>query len=249
MAVANTPRQANIARQDGQPVYVLHTYPFKETSLVVELLTRDFGRIAAVAKGARRPRSAMRGMLQSFQPLIAAWSGKSELRNLHSLEWGEGLLLLQGEALMCGFYLNELLLRLLPREDAHEALFDYYGQTLRTLAQGEEHGTTLRRFELKMLQEMGYAVPLDHDEHDSAIEAARAYYYVAERGACSLQAQSMQRNGVQLTGKTLLDMAQDDYSDPQTQQQSKQLMRVLLAHYLGDKPLHTRQLLIDLQEL
>ena len=249
MAVANTPRQANIARQDGQPVYVLHTYPFKETSLVVELLTRDFGRIAAVAKGARRPRSAMRGMLQSFQPLIAAWSGKSELRNLHSLEWGEGLLLLQGEALMCGFYLNELLLRLLPREDAHEALFDYYGQTLRTLAQGKEHGTTLRRFELKMLQEMGYAVPLDQDEHDSAIEATRAYYYVAERGACSLQAQSMQRNGVQLTGKTLLDMAQDDYSDPQTQQQSKQLMRVLLAHYLGDKPLHTRQLLIDLQEL
>lgn len=249
MAIANTPRQVNIARQDGQPVYVLHTYPFKETSLVVELLTRDFGRIAAVAKGARRPRSAMRGMLQSFQPLICAWSGKSELRNLHSLEWGEGLLLLQGEALMCGFYLNELLLRLLPREDAHGALFDYYGQTLRTLAQGKEHGTTLRRFELKMLQEMGYAVPLGHDEQESAIEAARAYYYVAERGACSPQMQAVQRNGVQLAGKTLLDMAQDDYSDLQTQQQSKQLMRVLLAHYLGDKPLHTRQLLIDLQAL
>ena len=242
-------RQTNISRQDSQPVYVLHTYPFKETSLVVELFTREFGRVAAVAKGARRPRSAMRGMLQSFQPLISAWSGKSELRNLHSMEWGEGLLLLQGEALMCGFYLNELLLRLLPREDAHEALFDYYGQTLRTLAQGKEHGTTLRRFELKMLQEMGYAVPLDRDEHESAIEVVRAYYYVAERGACSPQAQSMQRNGVQLAGKTLLDMAQDDYSDPQTQQQSKQLMRVLLAHYLGDKPLHTRQLLIDLQEL
>lgn len=240
---------AVLSRQDNQPVYVLHTYPFKETSLVVELLTRDFGRIAAVAKGARRPRSAMRGMLQSFQPLISSWSGKSELRNLHTLEWGEGLLLLQGEALMCGFYLNELLLRLLPREDAHEALFDYYGQTLRTLAQGKDHGTTLRRFELKMLQEMGYAVPLDHDEHGSVIQAARAYYYVAERGACSPQVQSMQRNGVQLAGKTLLDMAQDNYFDPQTQQQSKQLMRALLAHYLGDKPLHTRQLLIDLQEL
>ena len=112
------------ARQDNQPVFVLHTYPFKETSLVVELFTREFGRISAVAKGARRPRSAMRGMLQSFQPLLGAWSGKLELKTLHSLEWYAGLLMLQGEALMCGFYLNELLLRLLPREDSHEALFD-----------------------------------------------------------------------------------------------------------------------------
>jgi DNA repair protein RecO (recombination protein O) len=239
------------ARQDNQPVYVLHTYPFKETSLVVELFTRDFGRIAAVAKGARRPRSAMRGMLQSFQPLLGAWSGKLELRNLHSLEWGEGLLLLQGEALMCGFYLNELLLRLLPREDAHEALFDYYQQALRTLASGQQLATTLRRFELRMLQEMGYAVPLEFDDLDVPIDTGTSYRYVAERGASST-GKTDSRNGLQscqVTGKTLLDMLRDDYSDPQTQQQSKQLMRTLLAHYLGDKPLYTRQLLIDLQGL
>ena len=234
-------------RQDNQPVFVLHTYPFKETSLVVELLTRDFGRIAAVAKGARRPRSAMRGMLQSFQPLVAAWSGKGELKNLHSLEWGEGLLLLRGDALMCGFYLNELMLRLLPREDEHAALFDYYAQTLRTLAEGEELPATLRRFELRMLQEMGYALPLDHDEGGRLIEPDRLYFYVAEHGPLSRQ--SGRQNGVQLAGRTLLDMAQGAYSDVQTRQQSKQLMRFLLAHYLGDKPLHTRQLLIDLQEL
>ncbi len=240
------------ARQDNQPVYVLHTYPFKETSLVVELFSRDFGRLAAVAKGARRPRSAMRGMLQSFQPLLGAWSGKLELRNLHSLEWGEGLLLLQGEALMCGFYLNELLLRLLPREDAHETLFDYYGQALRTLASGHGLATTLRRFELRMLQEMGYAVPLEHDELDAPIEADASYRYVAERGACNPGNKAAQQKGLQscqIAGKTLLDMTLDDYSDPQTQQQSKQLMRTLLAHYLGDKPLYTRQLLIDLQGL
>lgn len=239
---------ASITRQDNQPVYVLHTYPFKETSLVVELLTRDFGRIAAVAKGARRPRSAMRGMLQSFQPLLGAWSGKMELRNLHSLEWGDGLLLLQGEALMCGFYLNELLLRLLPREDAHEALFDYYSQALRTLSLGKDFAATLRRFELRLLQELGYAVPLERDDHDAAIASERLYCYIAERGACNPQIAP--QNGVQscqIAGKTLLDMAQDDYSAAQTQQQSKQLMRALLAHYLGDKPLHTRQLLIDLQ--
>jgi DNA repair protein RecO (recombination protein O) len=238
-----------IHRQDNQPVYVLHTYPFKETSLVVELFTRDFGRVAAVAKGARRPRSAMRGMLQSFQPLLGAWSGKVELKNLHSLEWGEGLLLLQGEALICGFYLNELLLRLLPREDEHAALFDFYGETLRVLAKGGELAPTLRRFELKMLQEMGYAVPLEQDETETAVSAERVYFYVAERGACRSGRLDDQQNGVQLSGKTLLDMAKDEYTDSVTLQQSKQLMRHLLAHYLGDKPLHTRQLLIDLQGL
>ncbi|HSH72444.1 MAG TPA: DNA repair protein RecO [Methylophilaceae bacterium] len=244
----SSPRPNSLTKSN-QPVYVLHTYSFKETSLVAELFTREFGRVAAVAKGARRPRSAMRGMLQAFQPLSAAWSGKLELKTLHSLEWGSGLLLLQGEALMCGFYLNELLLRLLPREDAHESLFDYYGQTLRTLSTSTEHATTLRRFELKMLQEMGYAVPLEEDETEIGIMAESIYSYFPERGASQQQSQNRHENGVQLMGKTLLDMAKDDYSDAQTQLQSKQLMRMLLAHYLGDKPLHTRQLLIDLQGL
>jgi DNA repair protein RecO (recombination protein O) len=239
----------SIFKQDNQPVYVLHSYPFKETSLVVELFTRDFGRVAAVAKGARRPRSAMRGMLQSFQPLLGAWSGKLELKTLHSLEWYAGLLMLQGEALMCGFYMNELLLRLLPREDAHEMLFDDYGLTLKALAANpSDSANTLRRFELRLLQQLGYAVPLTHNIKDEAVQVNAQYFYVPEIGPVSVQ-HDYQENGVQLSGKTLLDMEQDDYTDVQTQQQSKQLMRLLIAHYLGDKPLHTRQLLIDLQDL
>lgn len=234
-----------IARQDQQPAFVLHTYPFKETSLVVELFTRDFGRIAAVAKGARRPRSAMRGMLQAFQPLRATWSGRGELRTLHGLEWGEGLLLLQGGALMCGFYLNELLLRLLPREDAHAGLFDYYAAALRQLAAGAPPAATLRRLELRLLQELGYAVPLLPPD-DGPLEAQRSYGYLPEHGVVPANTPG---SSVQLSGKTLLDMAADDYRDPLTLQQSKQLMRLLLMHYLGDKPLHTRQLLMDLQQL
>lgn len=235
-------------RQDNQAVYVLHTYPFKETSLVVELFARDFGRVATTAKGARRPRSAMRGMLQAFQPLLATWSGKLELKTLHSLEWNGGLLLLQGEALMCGFYLNELLLRLLPREDPHEVLFEYYADTLKILASSENLATTLRRFELKFLQELGYAIPLNLDTDGLAVMENQSYRYEAEHGAYKLNGvQGRYDNGVQLSGKTLVDMSNDDYSHAQTQQQSKQLMRYLLAHYLGDKPLHTRQLLIDLQ--
>lgn len=246
MAVRSDSHRQDALKQSAQPVYVLHTYPFKETSLVVELFSKEFGRIAAVAKGARRPHSGMRGMLQSFQLLDGAWSGKNELKTLHSLDWSAGLTLIKGEALMCGFYMNELLLRLLPREDAHENLFSYYNTTLKTLEKETNLAITLRRFELKLLQEMGYAVPLQRDENDVEIIADKIYRYEAEYGACELSAT---KNGVQLNGKTLLDMAREDYADLATQNQSKQLMRYLLAHYLGDKPLHTRQLLIDLQGL
>lgn len=238
---------AAIARHDQQPVYVLHTYPFKETSLVVELFSRQFGRVAAIAKGARRPRAAMRGMLQSFQPLLATWSGKSELRNLHGVEWRGGLHVLHGQALICGFYLNELMLRLLPREDPHEILFEHYETALRRLSQDEPHSLVLRCFERQLLQELGYALPLVHEaESTTPIEPDQLYWYVVERGPVPHESG---QSGVQLHGKTLLDMAQDDYSDAQTLQQSKQLMRALVSHYLGDKPLHTRQLLIDLQQL
>ncbi|HSR01885.1 MAG TPA: DNA repair protein RecO [Methylophilaceae bacterium] len=237
---------STLYRYDNQPVYVLHTYAFKETSLVAELFTKAHGRVATLAKGARRPRSAMRGQLQSFQMLSATWSGKNELKTLHSLEWADSLTMLQGEALMCGFYLNELLLRLLPREDAHEQLFHYYQATLRALSKGIDLATHLRRFELKLLQEMGYAVPLHVDEYGVPISEEREYRYEAEYGACAL---SVSQKGINVSGKTLLDMAQDDYVCMQTQQQSKKLMRYLLTYYLGDKPLHTRQLLIDLQGL
>lgn len=238
--------QQSSSKQTAQSVYVLHTYPYKETSLIVELFSRDFGRITTNAKGARRPRSAMRGMLQSFQPMEAGWSGKSEVKILHGLEWAGGLLMLKGEALICGFYLNELLIRLLPREDPHETLFSYYQETLLALANTADFATILRRFELRLLQELGYAVPLLQDEHHVDINADKQYQYLPERGACDAH---LKHNGVQIMGQTLIDMAQENYQHPTTKLQSKQIMRQLLGYYLGDKPLHTRQLLIDLQGL
>lgn len=243
----SSPMSTPASKQDNQPVYVLHTFPYLETSLVVELFSSNFGRVATVAKGARRPRSAMRGMLQAFQPLVASWSGKSELRTLHGVEWQGGLHVLHGSALICGFYLNELMLRLLPREDPHEVLFRYYEQALQALTRNEAQPIVLRRYEIRLLQELGYALPLTHDaENGDLIEPDRFYIFVPEQGAIK---KNTGQSGVQLRGKTLLDMAQDDYSDTQTLQQSKQLMRTLISHYLGEKPLHTRQLLIDLQQL
>ena len=231
-------------RQENQRVYILHTYPFKETSLIAEVFTEKFGRIPLVAKGARRPRSSIRGMLQSFQVLLANWSGKSELKSLNGLEWCEKLTILEGDALMCGFYLNELMMRLLPRDEPYTELFDFYHETILALSECRELTITLRRFELKLLQALGYAVSLDHDEDSNPIIPDKIYRYEAEYGACDL---TKTDHGIKVLGKTLLDMASDQYIDKETQQQSKQLMRYLLGFYLGDKPLHSKQLFVDLQ--
>ena len=129
---------------------ILHTYPFKETSVVAEVFTRSHGRVALIARGARRPSSALRGLMQPFTPLLLSWFGKSDLKTLHAAEWQGGIAPPQGRALMCGFYLNELLLRLLARGDAHEALYAHYVATLDQLAgdaAATDYERILRRFE------------------------------------------------------------------------------------------------------
>jgi DNA repair protein RecO (recombination protein O) len=240
---------ADKQRQDAQPAFVLHTYPYLETSLVVEAFTRNFGRVPLVAKGAKRPKSAFRGLLRAFQPLQLSWGGKTELRTLHKAEWQAGQMPLQGTGLICGFYLNELLVRLLHRNDPHEQLFIYYQEALSALSNGKDYIPILRRFEQRLLQELGYALTLDRDAvAGNPIDANRDYCYEIERGPVPLDGHSCD-HGLQLDGKTLLDMERGDYSDTLTRQQSKALMRYILNHYLGDKPLHTRQLLKDLQQL
>ncbi len=240
---------ASNSRQDQQPAFVLHHYPFRETSLVIETFTRDFGRVALMARGARRPKSALRGVLLAFQPLLIGWSGKSELKTLHKAEWQGGYLPLRGLSLICGFYLNELLLKLLARDDPHDRLFAIYQETLVALAAGGEHAAILRRFEKNLLGELGYALTLDRDaELGAPIVAQCRYAYVVERGPVAVDGVAHQ-NAVELSGQTLIDMQSDDYTNAVTQQQSKALMRALINHHLGNQVLHTRSLLRDLQQL
>ena len=235
-------------KQQNEIAIVLHSYPFRETSLIIDTFSREHGRLSIVARGARRPKSALRGVLMNFQPVLLSWFGKGEVRTLHSAEWQGGQPYLQGTALMCGFYLNELLLNLLAKDDAHAVLFDYYRATLYRLAHEHDHAATLRCFEKHLLQELGYALPLEREaNHGDPIQADRHYRYLAEHGAEPMQHHD--RQGLPILGKTLLDMAADEYSDPTTAQQSKQLMRLLLNHHLGGKPLHTRELIKDLQKL
>jgi DNA repair protein RecO (recombination protein O) len=234
-------------RHDAEAGYILHSYPYRETSLLIEVFTRNFGRFSLVARGARRPKSALRGVLLSFSSLALSWSGKTELKTLNGAEWRGGYLSLKGAALICGFYVNELLLKLLHRDDPHGLLFDAYEKTLHDLSEGMDPAASLRCFEVNLLRELGYALSLDRDAtNDKLIDPLRRYTYVIERGPVAVE---HMQNGVELHGKTLLDMHAGQYLDPVTRQQSKQLMRSLISHYLGNQQLHSRQLLRDLLEL
>lgn len=231
---------------DGQPAFVLHAYPFRETSLIVEVFSRDYGRVALLARGARRPRSVLRGLLLGFQPLELAWAGKGEVQTLMKAEWQGGQPLLAGKALFCGYYLNELLMHLLPREDAHERLFSIYAATLRRFADGM-HESDLRRFERALLQELGYGLSLDTDAMGMPLDPMGHYAYEIERGLVRLPRPG--NSALAVSGKTLIDLAAEDFADTRSLAEAKQLMRALIAHYTGGKSLETRKIFMELQEL
>jgi DNA repair protein RecO (recombination protein O) len=237
-------------RLDDEHAFVLHTYPFQDTSVIVEAFTRQHGRIGVIAKGARRPKSALRAALLAFQPLAIGWSGRSELRTLVRAEWVGRQHPLAGVAMMCGYYLNELLLKLLQRDDPHEGLFDAYAAALQGLAQGEPTQAVLRRFEIALLREIGYALELEREaEHGTPLVAEERYAYLPERGPLVAESGAAAPGAVELRGKTLLDMARGDFSDPMTASESKFLMRWLIGQHLDQRSLHTRQLLLELQQL
>ena len=234
------------SRVDGQAAFVLHTYPFRETSLIVEAFSREHGRMALVARGARRPRSAVRGQLMAFQPLELGWFGQGEMRTLAKVEWVGGQPLLQADALLLGYYVNELLLKLLPREDAHPVLFDAYAEAVRALAFGEPNQASLRRFEITLLKELGYGLTLDREaDSGGPLDPAKHYTWAIERGPVEAAGGNM---GV-FSGTALLAMAQNDFSEAETLVQAKQLMRMLINHYLGGQPLSSRRVFRELQEL
>jgi DNA repair protein RecO (recombination protein O) len=234
-------------RVEHEPGYVLHTYPYKESSLIVEAFTRRFGRVAILARGARRPRSAMRGVLLSFHPLQISWSASAELGNLTGVEWAGALQPLAGRALMCGFYLNELLLRLLPRDDAHEALFDCYAQALAELSRAPSYAATLRAFEKRLLAELGYAPLLEHDAADKPIDPERLYVYEPDRGPVPVNGSPP--DALVVKGRTLLDVARDDYGHADTRDEARHLMRALIGQRLHGQVLHTRAVLMELNDL
>ena len=239
--------QERVHRVAAQPAFILHSYPYKETSLIVDVFSREFGRVALMAKGAKRPHSKLRGALQTFQPLSVSWSGKSEVRTLTNAEWVGGMLPLEKSALLCGFYLNELLVKLLARDDPHPALFDHYVSALNQLVHDEPAPIVLRKFERRLMLETGVGGDLTICSSTGTRVLPSKFYVVdPERGPRPAVASDTWPH---VAGATLIDMQNENYADAGTQSQSKQLMRFLLAHHLAGAQLNTRQILLDLMQL
>lgn len=228
-------------RVSDEIMFVLHCRDYRETSLLVELFSRAHGRMGAIAKGARKKRSKQGALLNLFQPTIASWSGKGELVTLTSVEAEGDAVVFEGEALFCGFYLNELLLKLLHRFDPHEVLFDYYALALKELKDGD-HESALRIFEKNLLTELGYGLVLDHDiKHQTPVDSDSDYIYIIEKGPTRLD--NNENEGIRLKGSSLLALENEKLDDALARHETKRLMRSLIAHQLGGKPVHSRQLL------
>lgn len=221
--------------------YLLHCRPWRETSLWLEAFTREAGKVALIAKGGRRHRR-FAARLQPFQPLLLQWRRRGELANLTVAESGGPSFGLQGTALFCGFYVNELLCRLLARDDPHPGLFDGYQRVLLELAEGKDVEAGLRRFELTLLVETGYAPVLDHEvEYGIAIDAEKRYRYLPERGPVA------DANGW-LHGLTLLELGTGRLSTPRSRAEAKRLLRLLIEPHLQGRPLQSRSLFCQLRE-
>jgi DNA repair protein RecO (recombination protein O) len=237
--------------------FVLHRYDWSESSLIVDLFTREAGRVVVAAKGAKRPTSQMRAVLRPFQRLNATLGRTAqgaEVHNLRGAEWAGGAPVAGGDALFSGFYLNELLMKLLAREDAHPALWDAYAATLPRLGSSQE-AAALRAFELQLLREIGLLPGLAQVTATLApVQPSLVYGLRAEAGIVAVVAGS---SGA-IPGSDLLALQAaldaDDLGDLQHACAAcatalRHQLRELLAYHLGATPLRTRQVLLDLQPL
>jgi len=223
-----------------QTGYVLHSRPYRESSLLVDLFTREFGRLTVLAKGARRLKSSHRGVLQPFTKLLVGWSGKGELPILTQAEALERAIPLKNSRLWCGFYLNELLTRLLHRFEAHSRLFDCYSESLDLLSGANISEPVLRVFEKRLLEELGYALELKTEvETGTPVDPNRYYSYVPTQGLVTCRDNTNKEDFI--SGGALLALEQEQLSDPGHLRESKLLMRKVINFYLGGKQLHTRR--------
>ncbi len=233
-------------RASLQSGYVLHTRPWRDSSLLVEYFSRDLGRIALVAKGAKSRKSrggSGAALLQPFTPLQCSWSGRSQLHTLTGCEPLGSALALNGRRLYSGLYMNELLMRLLHPEDPHQKLFDHYAAVLSLLAAPdiEDEEVPLRRFELVLLEELGYGFDLASDGLSGDAVAEQAWYHFHEEHGMVLAPEHAPERLPRYLGADLASLSRGDFSGT-ARKCAKRLMRQALASHLGDKPLRSREL-------
>ena len=229
------------AKVQLQPGYILHRRPYRDSSLMIEAFTRDYGRVGLVAKGAKRGRSSSAALLEPFQPLLISWSGKGELSTLVGVELLKHPRKQEGENLLAAFYVNELMMRLLQRHIPHPELYDCYTDTLHGLSSEDSLEWKLRLFERDLLQQIGYGLLLTHTaDTGDEIHSQQLYCFHSERGAILYD--GADNTGTMVKGSTLLALSCGEEPDSEGLKQSKLLMRGVLSPYLGDKPLASREL-------
>ncbi|WP_088330134.1 DNA repair protein RecO [Lacimicrobium sp. SS2-24] len=223
--------------------YVLHRRAYRETSFLVDVFTLEQGKLRVVAKGVRNSKSARGSLVQPFLPLQLSVAGRHELKTLRHLESaGKGFSLL-GNHLYCAMYLNELLLRLLPPDMPFDILYQAYTMSLQGLAAKADIEPILREYELLLLQELGYGIPLSHTgDSGEPIEQTGVYQYSPQLGLIAHKGRYVPQHS--FSGEVLLDMAQAHWH-PQSLKAAKRLTRMALKPLLGDKPLKSRELFLQ----
>ena len=228
---------------ENETAYVLHKRNYRESSHLVDLFSRDYGRLRAVSKGARGKRKLGGQQLQAFTPLSVSWRGKGELKSLTGVEASGSLAALQGESLYIGLYLNELLVRLLPEYVPHENLFDRYSDLIAQLGANTDPEPLLRRFELLLLEEIGYGFDLSSElAENRPIVSGETYYFRSDQGLIRVDAVTEQGEESSFEGEHLLAMAEDDFQSVEVRRCAKRLLRSALQAQLGERPLLSRQL-------
>lgn len=222
------------------PAYVLHQHDWHETSRVVEIFSRDHGRLGVVARGARRTWSPWRAALRPFQALLLSWSGGGELVTLTGAETPGESLTLSGPALMSGFYMNELLLRLLPRRDSQPELYRHYSEALTHLMRAA--APALRVFEKQLLSALGYGLNLDREAvSGQPLRTDAVYRYELERGPVLTPATISE--GLYISGAALMALAREDFGQTEQLHEVRKLLRTALERLLGERPLRTRAMM------
>lgn len=224
-----------------QPAFVLHSRPYRDTSLIIDLFLQDLGRTAVVARGARSSR--LRAVLQLFSPLVVSCQGKTELLTLTAAEPQGAPLRLSGNHLLSGFYLNELLVRLLHKHDPHPQLYAIYAGTLLDLQQAHDQQKTLRLFEKKLLEELGYGLQLQQDIPNGRPIMPDCFYDFVPEYGFKLTIESSNA----FAGSSLLALAAEELTTLQSLQDAKRLMRLALAPLLGTEPLQSRKLFYEVK--
>lgn len=231
-------------RTELQPAFVLHRRPFRNTSLLLDAFTREHGRIGLVARGASRPKARLRALLQPFTPVLLAWLDGAELATLSAAEEYGLPYAMPSARLLSGFYLNELLLRLLTRHDPYPRLFDAYQDALLGLMRADTEEPLLRQFEKTLLDELGYGLQLDVDSvSGEPVQPGRRYCFEPQQGLWLAQEASRDWT---IAGRALLALQSGQLSEPQDLREVKQLMRVAIGTHL-DKPLRSREIMLNIQ--